>query len=223
MATLQAISDTKTPAPDEVQLDSYQHRNKLETKMIASMHQSMQGMEVDSGQEDSPQKKTPTKSTSQPLHPDTGDPSVIDLSSEEESGDDSTDRHIQRLTDIAANMKWTGEESTWPSQCSHYKCHQLLQHPALLQKLLQGWLTNVAFPPDMDLTEAPEYSYIERLIKRVINDLTSKEELPLEALANILERTPLSKIEERYGLSYRSPTISGTTGPSTDEGTGGEW
>jgi hypothetical protein len=213
MATLQAIPDPTAPTPDKIKSDSHLHRHTLETKMIASMHRSTQGMEVDSGQEDSPQKKTP----------DTGDSSVIDLSSEDESGDDSTDRHIQRLTDIAANTKWTGEESTWPSQCSHYKCHQLLQHPALLQKLLQGWLLNVAFPPDMDPMEAPEYSYIERLIKRVINDLTSKAELPLEELANILEKTPLYKIEEMYGLQYNTPTNSGTTGPSTEEGTGGEW
>jgi hypothetical protein len=71
--------------------------------------------------------------------------------------------------------------------------------------------------------DAPEYSYIERMIKRVINDLTSKEELPLEALANILEKTSLSKIEETYGLLFNPQTISETTGPSTEEGTGGEW
>jgi hypothetical protein len=61
------------------------------------------------------------------------------------------------------------------------------------------------------------------MIKRVINDLTSKEDLPLEALANILEKTPLSQIEETYGLLFNPQTSSVTTGPSTEEGTGGEW
>jgi hypothetical protein len=190
--------------------------------MIASMHRSMQGMEVDSGQEDSPQKKFAPNPISQRSHQLTEDPSIIDLSSEDESGDDQTDRQIQRLMEITENMKWDGDESTWPTQCSHYKCHQLLQHPALLQTFLQEWLTTVAFPPDTDPKD-PEYSYIERMIKRVINDLTSKEDLPLEALANILEKTPLSQIEETYGLLFNPQTSSVTTGPSTEEGTGGEW
>jgi hypothetical protein len=125
--------------------------------------------------------------------------------------------------EITANMKWAGDESTWPTQCSHYKCHQLLQHPALLQTFLQEWLATVAFPPDTDPKDAPEYSYIERLIKRIINDLTGREELPLEALANILEKTSLSKLEETHGLLFNPQTSSRTTGPSIEEGTGGEW
>jgi hypothetical protein len=223
MATLQAVSDTKALAAAEAEEDNDRHKTTLERNMIASMHQSIKGMEVDSGQEDSPQKEFPSKSNSQSSHRHLKDPLVIDSSSEDDSEDDQTDRHIQRLMNITANMKWTGDESTWPSQCSHYKCHQLLQDPVLLQTFLQEWLTRVAYPPDMDPTDAPEYSYIERVIKRVINDLTGKEALPLEALANILEETPLSQLEETYGLLVNPQTSSLTTGPSTEEGTGGEW
>jgi hypothetical protein len=219
MATLQAVNEPEAPIPDK--FDSLQQRTTLETKMIASMHQSVKGMEVDSGQEDSPRKKLPNQSISQRSHQHLQDPSIIDLS--EDESEDDTDRHIQRLMDITANMKWAGDESTWPSQCSHYKCHQLLQDPVLLKTLLQEWLTRVAYPPDMDPMRAPEYSYIERVIKRVITDLTGKEALPLEALTNILETTPLAKLEETYGLLFNPQTNSVTTGPSTEEGTGGEW
>jgi hypothetical protein len=45
----------------------------------------------------------------------------------------------------------------------------------------------------------------------------------LEALANILEKTSLSKLEETYGLLFNPQTSSRTTGPSTEGGTGGEW
>jgi hypothetical protein len=222
MATLQATTDPTTLAPEEEE-DYFNQPTNLETRMIASMSHSMKGMEVDSGQEDTPLKKPPNKSTSQLLHQDTGDPSIIDLSSEDESEEDKTDVQIQQLSELNANMTWEGEESTWPSQFSHHKCHQLLQYPALLQKFLQEWLTTVAFPIDMDPSDTPEYSYTERMIKRVINDLKSTEELPMEALVNLLEWTSLSQIEAKYGLHYKSQINSGTTGPSNERGTGGEW
>jgi hypothetical protein len=219
-ATLQAVTDTATLEVEED--DYFQHRpTNLENKMMASMRHSMQGMEVDSGQEDTPRKKPPNTSTSQLLHQDTGDPSTIDLSSEDESEASNSDLEIQRLSELNANMTWEGEESTWPSQLSHHQCLQLLQYPTLLRVFLREWLSTVAFPANMKPSEIPEYSYIERLTHRVINELKSKEELPMEALVNILERTTLSQLDEKYGDTPQQN--SGTTGPSTEEGTGGDW
>jgi hypothetical protein len=130
---------------------------------------------------------------------------------------------IAPLAEANSNMIWTGDESTWPSQLSHHKCQQLLHHPALLEQFLQEWLTSVAFPINTDPSDIPEFSYTKRMIKRIINDLTSSEEFPLEALSTFLEWTTLAQIEERYGPNPKPHTTQGTTGPSNEEGTGGEW
>jgi hypothetical protein len=272
-ATMQRIKD---PVSSEEELSI---SPKMEARMTAAMHQSVRGMDVDSGKEETPPRysrtgrsfsqtgtsdtsptkaalfwtnnkirqstqrmelegdtletpprKPPKKNRTQLLHNDTGDPrgrtraedsnrnpATINL----ESDEDSLDSDIAPL--IEANIKFvcTGDEATWPRQISHNKCQQLLQHSILLDHFLQDWLKSVAFPKETDPFQIPDTNHIKRTILRVINSLMGQEELPLEALCTLLQKATLAQLEADY-----PPTIStvsqGTTGPSTDEGTGGE-
>ena len=119
-------------------------------------------------------------------------------------------------------MVCTGDEATWPSQISHHKCQQLLHDPALLEQFLQEWLTSTAVPTGTEPPEIPDFNHIKGTIQGVINNLLSKEELPLEALCTLLQRTTLAQLEEEYSSNITQAN-QGTTGPSMDEGTGGEW
>jgi hypothetical protein len=188
-------------------------------------------MESDSDIQETPPRKLPNKSRTQLLHNDTGDPTkrtaadnntgdpaTINL----ESDKDSINSDIAPLIEANIKMVCTGDESTWPRKISHHKCQQLLQYPTLLEQFLQEWITSVAFPKEMELSQMPDINHIKRTILRVINNLTSKEELPLEALCTLLQRATLAQLEDDYPPT--TSTISqGTTGPSMDEGTGGEW
>jgi hypothetical protein len=194
------------------------------------IRQATQRMELEGDMLETPPRKPSKKHRTQLLHNDTGDPKgltrvddtngnppTINLESDEES----VDSDIAPL--IEANIKFacTGDESTWPRQISHNKCQQLLQHSKLLDQFLQEWLGSVAFPKEMDPLQIPDINHIKSTILRVINSLMGKEELPLEALCSLLQKSTLAQLEADYPpITFTAS--QGTTGPSIEGGTGGE-